>query len=68
MCARSLEYNLDKKVDDGKLGVGKILAYQWDTCTDAATHGGSTTSDRTGASYLLSSGFIACTLSFVQLF
>jgi hypothetical protein len=61
-------WNLDKKVDDGKPGVGKILAYQWDACTDAATHGGSTVSDRTGSSYLLSTSSVVCALGFAQLF
>ncbi len=59
-------WNIDSKIDDGKPGTGKIIAYNWDGCTDAASHGGVTVSDRTGASYLISDISVVCSLAFVK--
>ena len=61
-------WNIDKKIDDGKPGTGKVIAKYWNTCTDAASNGSSTTSDRTDSSYLLTDTSIRCPLTFPQAF
>ena len=61
-------WNLDTKMDDGKPGTGKILAYDavgftnTGSCTTSANN-----TDYTGA-YNLSSSTLACSLFFVRLF
>lgn len=61
-------WNIDTKLDDGKPGTGRVIAYNWDNCTDAASNGNPTVLDRTGAQYLLSQNSVLCALSFTKAF
>ncbi len=51
-------WNIDTKLDDGKPGRGRIIAYRYITCTDAGA-GNSASLD---ANYLLTSSSIVCAL------
>ena len=55
-------WNIDTKLDDGKPGTGKILAFHYAACANAAS-----ASDLT-ASYALSTTTIACSALFIQAF
>ena len=56
-------WNIDTKIDDGKPGTGKLIAYQWNTgCTTSAT-----LSDFTGAYALNNSGPV-CSAMFINQF
>ena len=61
-------WNIDMKLDDGKPGTGKVFVKNWDICTDAATNGSATQSDRINAQYLLGETGILCSLYFPQVF
>lgn len=61
-------WNIDSKVDDGKPGTGKVFVKNWDICTDAASNGSVTPSDRINAQYLLGESSILCSLYFPQVF
>lgn len=53
-------WNIDTKIDDGRPGSGNITAFWWDECTDAASNGSITASDRLDANYLLSETNVVC--------
>jgi len=54
-------WGIDSKLDDGKPGYGKVIAYFWnDTCAT----GGATNTDLANSVYKLTSASIACTLIF----
>lgn len=56
-------WNIDTKMDDGKPGTGKVMAFNWDTCTDA------TASTQHGtANYLLSVVSVECAVVFPNAF
>lgn len=61
-------WNIDTKIDDGKPGTGNVIARFWDTCTDAASHGGVTPAHRDNANYLLSDNTVQCALHFPKAF
>ncbi len=60
-------WNIDTKMDDGKPGIGKVNALQWDDCTNAATNG-SANDDEVTADYLLSDPSTTCSLRFISEF
>lgn len=55
-------WNIDKKIDDGKPGMGAVVVRSWDDCTDAS---GETDTD---SDYDLSLTTQACTLVFLRQF
>jgi prepilin-type N-terminal cleavage/methylation domain-containing protein len=55
-------WGIDKKLDDGMPGRGKIVAYNWDDCTDAADN---TDAD---ADYALNTSAIECSYYYRNLF
>lgn len=61
-------WSIDTKIDDGKPGQGSVIARYWDTCTDAASNGSATPSDRDNANYLLSDNTVQCSLYFPKAF
>ena len=61
-------WNIDTKMDDGRAGTGSVWALHWDTCTDAATNGSTTITDKTNASYILTDESIQCALVFTNTF
>jgi prepilin-type N-terminal cleavage/methylation domain-containing protein len=56
-------WNIDKKVDDGLPGRGKMWTRFWDECTDATAH-----TQKATANYLLSESEQQCSIYFVQAF
>ena len=56
-------WNIDTKMDDGRPGLGKIMANNWDACTDATA----STQART-ANYLLADSSVACPAHFPSAF
>lgn len=54
-------WNVDMKIDDGVPGTGKLIVYNWPSCTNAAS-----LSD-TSTTYKLTSSSIVCSLSFLQI-
>ena len=61
-------WNIDTKTDDGKPGTGRMWALRWDDCTDSATNGSSTLTDKTGAEYLFATTSKVCALVFTNAF
>jgi prepilin-type N-terminal cleavage/methylation domain-containing protein len=55
-------WTIDKKIDDGKPGMGNVIAYNWPACTNAASM-----SDMT-ATYTLTTKTAICALFFVSSF
>ena len=55
-------WSIDKKIDDGKPGMGNVILYQWATCTNAANK-----SDLT-ATYTLTVTSASCGLFFIATF
>lgn len=53
-------YGIDRKIDDGKPGLGSVLAAGWDNCTTAAN------SSATNADYALQDSNIHCILIFAN--
>lgn len=60
-------WNIDTKVDDGKPGMGSVIAHWWDDCTDATSFAG-LNADGDAADYLLSASGDQCSLVFRRLF
>jgi len=57
-------WSIDLKLDDGKPGTGRMAIRFWDDCSDAASNGYSTVSDRTSASYALTDTSKQCAIYF----
>lgn len=55
-------WNIDTKMDDGKPATGKVNAFYWDTCTNAAN-----SADR-NAAYKLDDSALRCVAVFVNIF
>lgn len=60
-------WNIDTKVDDGKPGLGNVVAHWWDDCTDATSFAGLNAAGD-AADYLLSESGQECSLVFRNLF
>lgn len=54
-------WNIDGKVDDERPGTGRVIAVNWDSCTNAPTRDG-----RMEAQYVLGNKELLCSLLFVQ--
>jgi prepilin-type N-terminal cleavage/methylation domain-containing protein len=48
-------WNMDTKFDDGRPGIGKVVAYNWSTCTTATA-----SSQTTTAAYALTTNSVQC--------
>lgn len=57
------QWNIDVKLDDGFPGTGKLMALNWDYCTDATA-----SSELAGARYLLGSNSLYCAIVFPRVF
>lgn len=55
-------WGIDKKIDDGRAGYGKVLAHNWDTCTLAGTQ------TDLEADYDLTNRAVVCALQFPRAF
>ena len=55
-------WGIDKKMDDGRPGKGRVIAVNWDACTD------STSSSDLDGSYLLTETGTVCSVTFPNSF
>ncbi|MDX2072833.1 MAG: hypothetical protein SFX19_00530 [Alphaproteobacteria bacterium] len=61
-------WNVDSKIDDGKPGDGRVIAFNWDFCTNAPSNGDPVVSDRVNSIYLVTATNILCALAFTRPF
>ena len=54
-------WSIDEKIDDGKPGLGNVIAYNWPSCTNAANKSALT------ATYTLTVTSLPCSLIFITL-
>ena len=57
-------WNIDTKMDDGRPGYGKIIAYNWNGCAT----GGASSSDLANSNYNLSNASVQCAFYYRQIY